>query len=130
MYVAEISSISRVALHHLIYVMSDSPRRVTRHGRITAMNLHSISRFVFYSRVSFPVAEAKQRLHRAFLHSRPIQRLSSRYHTLEISTLWAEKSTFKILKRGFQGLAKTTSSRYMALVELGNQSCLIYVIFC
>jgi hypothetical protein len=71
MYVAEISSISRVALHHPIYVMSDSSRWVTRYGRITAMNIHSISHLVFYSRVSLPVAEAKQRLHRAFLRNRP-----------------------------------------------------------
>src|SRR5438045_2021301 len=119
MYVAEISSLSRVALHHPMYAMSDSSRWVTRSGRITAMNIHSVSRIIFYSRVSFPVAEARQRLHRAFLRTRSTRRLSSPYHTLEISTLWAEKSTFKILKRGFQGLAKTISSRSMALVELG-----------
>jgi hypothetical protein len=115
----------------LFYIQSRFAPSYIRYERFVSVG-HTLRQVhtIFYSRVSFPVTEAKQRLHRTFLHSRPTRRLSSPYHTLEISTLWAEKSTFKILKRGFQGLAKTISSRSMALVELGNQSCLIYVIFC
>jgi hypothetical protein len=56
MYVAEISSISRVALHYPTYVMGDS---VSVGSHVTATNIHSISRFgFFFSRVSFPVAES------------------------------------------------------------------------